>query len=574
MAEPIRKLGGKSGRPVISHDGGATWQYDEAAPAPAAAPAAPAGGPPKRFDQAAPGTDNALRTAQDAGRNLYEGVRGIGSAVTFGFDDEMATALGADPNDKAKGRAFSARQAELAGPYMPSASTMGEVAGTVATSVGGAGLARGVTGAGQKALAIGGSAAGQGALQGAGDAAAGEKVGGALGGAAMGAALGQGGKLVGKGLSAAGSMAPGLKRLADKARVNAAGMNPRAADDLPGGIPEAAATIRKHGIGKGLAGSNKMEMQAQQAIDNVEGQRENLRAPVRAAGDLASGGNVAHPLRKRAAELESANQARADYLRKRADEFEFQKQKSFRMEPETVPPGDPVTREMRPRKARPGQDTMVDPSNAERFAPTQVELPRGAGPRPGPPPTPQPRMRPVPTEIKSPRLYDIDQLRAARGENAPQKWASDAQGAESAKDIHQAFSNVEADLIDRNTPGAGGQYRQLGREEAVLMEARRGLLGADPGQIPAGKYDALRRVVSGGRLGNVYASGVEGAAGAAGAAARGGAAVQRAAGSLGAQSGASILTRRAQQQIDEAEYPEDEYYRQYMSNPDFQHSRR
>ncbi len=35
-----------------------------------------------------------------------------------------------------------------------------------------------------------------------------------------------------------------------------------------------------------------------------------------------------------------------------------------------------------------------------------------------------------------------------------------------------------------------------------------------------------------------------------------------------------FLTRRVVSEMESAEYPEDEYYRQYMSNPDFRHSRR
>jgi hypothetical protein len=323
-------------------------------------------------------------------------------------------------------------------------------------------------------------------------------------------------------------------------------------------------------VGKGIfTGANKMEMQAGRAIDQLEESRKGLKAGVEGEFAQSTGGAVAQRVRG-AADKIVGNDDRAKYLRKRAAEFEFQPSK--RIEQYTVPPEGTAgvgTKPMRPAKARTGQDTMFDPDNAERFAPTQVDLPDGVWPRPGPPAGVQGR-RVVDTQ--QPRLYSLDQLGEGRRENSPAKWSSDSQAAESQKAIHQAFSDTESDVIGRFDPVAGNKYRKLAREEAALIQAQQGLLGADSGGLPAGVYDAGRKLVRGGAAKNLWAKGVEGTAAASGP-------VGRMATSTGNSAvrnvpAASLLSRQAVQKIQSAEYPEDEYYRQYMSNPDFALSNR
>ncbi len=420
MDKPLRAVNKQTGETLILEGG--KW-VPEPAPESASAPRIDMGGqapaptapePSTRRFAEAPGStgDNLMQTARDAGRNLYEGVRGIGSGLAAGWDDEAAAAvqtglgklgpelpggnsyesnLRQQSADKAEGQAFSAQQNDQVGlEALPSANTFGQVAGS---AIGAKGTSAALKG-GTAATRLTSSAAAQGAVQGAGDATPGSRLEGAGKGAVIGAALGQGAKLAGKGLSAAGRGAQrmlspeqiaSLQAAADKARVRALGLNPGQVAREPGGVARQAETARKYGVGKGLfTGRQGMEDQAARGLEQASAGRAAIETAVPESA-VISGQQVANPLVARAKKLSGAgvSDEAKEYLAKAKD---VSSQPAVRRELRVTPvkpprpsPEDAVTREMPPRKG---------PQPVYRNTLDRGELPEGVGPAPGRPTVP------------------------------------------------------------------------------------------------------------------------------------------------------------------------------------------
>jgi hypothetical protein len=588
--EPLRKTGGKSGRPVISMDGGKTWTYEDESPSADTAPKSPnvdmggqvAPSAPRQFNQQPARPEDSLR---DAGRNLYEGIRGIGSGLLMGADDEAAGGLqtgfenirrnmggaplpggnstsqnmAAQAKDKHEGQEFSAAQNDAAGlEYLPSANTFGQIAGS---AIGAKGVGAGVKAAGvggNAAVRVGTSATGQGAIQGAADAQQGHRLEGAGTGAVTGAVLGKGAQLVGKGVSAAGravkraipqEMVASLQKGADKARVRALGLNPGQVMKEPGGVERQAAVARKYGVGKGLfTGRQGMEDQAAKGLEQASAGRAAIEQAV-PENAVVSGQQVSNPLVARAKELDGVDQAaRRRYLAQA---------KIMSTEPK-------VRRELVPDQPAPVQGGAAT-------------VPAGGAAIPAP----ARKFADVPYE--APREMNLAKLREGRQHYSPENWKNDSAPVRQKKDFRNAYAEGENALIERELPGKGAEYRGLGQDMHGLIEAQEGLAnaGGAGARMPTSKFDAARQLGRSGWAANQAAKVREAAPGAA-RAVRGigesmSGAADRAVNALGSEQGrqaTSVLTRQVTSQIENAEYPEDEYFRQYMSNPDYRHSRR
>ena len=620
--EPLRKIGGKSGKPVVSYDGGATWDYDNA-PAPQAAPA-PAGGaaidlggqrpaapaqPAERRFSTAPGSfaDNATQTAKELGQGLHEAARGVGSGLLMGWDDELADAMGADNagGQKQEMAARSATRADRVGKLMPSANTAGEVTGSLIGAKGAGAATRDAP-----ALArVAGSAATQGAVQGAGDAQEGGRLEGAAKGAAVGVALGQGGKLAAKAAGAVGrgvakvlpeSAVQNLQKYADNARVRAMGMNPGQVAREPGGVPRQAATARKYGVGKGFfTGRGKMEDQATAGLEKAGAGRAAIETGVNPTA-VVDGNQVAAPLVARARQFQGAaiGDEAAAYTAKARELASVQR-------PGVPRAPTPMAEAAPPPAPAAGPVGATDPGGKQGRAERMRRLLRGQPQqRPGAfdptvqdgpnakltsvPPAPPKKMglgvAPPPEQpFNAPREMNLEQLREGRQHYSPQNWAADSAPVRRKKDFRNAYAEGENALIERELPGKGAKYKKLGQDMHGLIEAQDSLAnaGGSGARLPAGKYDALRQVGRSGWAGNQKAKLQEALVPAARAVQGMGRGATKAAGKIAgvtgseeAQVGGSVLTRRVASAIENAEYPEDEYYRQYMSNPDFRHSGR
>jgi hypothetical protein len=587
---PKRARNPKTGETVVLVGGQWVPEPKAETQAPANAPApAPAAPSQRRYDMQPTTPLEGLK--RDVGRGLAEAGQGVLSAVTFGGDDEIAgginAAMGGDyeagrAKAEARKTALQARSKARAEEYGVPISSYGagEFAGTVAQTAATGGLSQGGSLAARGARVLG-SAAGGGAAEGALNAQPGDRLAGAARGAATGAALAGAMKAPAKLVSSVAKHAPGLSRRADLARLRSVGINPAHADELPGGIEGTTETLRKHGVGKGiLTGSGGMERQASAAVDQIEARRGALAA--NAANAVAPGANVAGPIRAAAPRIDDDA---AKYYNRKADEF------AFRTVEKQVPaprPAAPAPNELRvlreaieARKAAPDRISGLEPTQvASRPIDPNATMPGGRRPRPAapppaPPPAPEPEMMTVRERV--PRELSFAELQQGRRHYSPDNWAAGSQEAQAGKDISQAFSAAEADAVSRaNAPSAGAEYRQLGREEAHLLRARKGLLGgadqaAGARAVPLNAHDAARLLTPAGVLGNNKTKLLEAGAGVAkraGRAAPGMAERAAARAPVG-----SILTREAVRNIENSEYPEDEYFRQYMSNPDFRFSR-
>lgn len=570
--KPQRARNPKTGEVVILV-GGEWVPEPKAEPQSAPATLAPAGAP-RSYDMQRTTPWEGLK--KDVGEGLAEAGQGVLSAVTFGGDDEIAGGINAlrggdyeagRAKAEARKMALQARSKERAEEYGVPVSSYGagEFAGTVAQTAATGGLSQGGSLAARGARVLG-SAAGGGAAEGALNAQPGDRLAGAARGAATGAALAGAMKAPAALVRGVAKHAPGLTRRADISRLRSVGINPAHADELPGGIEGTTETLRKHGVGKGLlTGSGGMERQASAAVDQIEARRGALAA--NAANAVAPGANVAGPIRAAAPRIDDDA---AKYYNRKADEF------AFRTVEKQVP---------QPRAAAPAPQ----PDRISGLEPTQVarapidpnatapggRRPRPQAPAPAPQPAPDPEM--VTVRERVPRELSFAELQQGRRHYSPDNWAAGSQEAQAGKDISQAFSAAEADAVSRaNVPGAGDEYRRLGREEAHLLRARKGLLGgADPAAgaraIPLNAHDAARLLTPAGVLGNNKTKLLEAGASVAKRAQRAAPGMtQRAAARAPA---GSILAREAVRNIENSEYPEDEYFRQYMSNPDFRFSR-
>lgn len=551
--DPIRKTGGKSGRPVISMDGGKTWAYEDETPQAPSAPATPAApraqGEFRRAEDmvgangASPyGVNNLKATAQDPdlAQSALDAGEVMGSAAMLGGKDEVRGAAGAlmggdYEEERAKseartmaaqarmeGRAESARQDLGVGsplnplnavtnstPYLQAAGS-GAPAAIAAPAMGGAGVIR--------------AAATEGGVQGGLSAQPGQRGAGVLKGAATSAATAGALQAPAKVVKAVGGLTRPLVESADRARLRSAGIDPAQAH-ASGGIPETAAALRRNGV-SGIGTAGMLERKAADANVRIGNERADMRAAV-PADDRITGDAVGRRIEKAAGDR--------------------------------VPVADIAGQ----RRYADAADAV---SNQVVMRPVRAADPGLAATRPANQAIPRPEMRPE----KTPRLLGLDELVKSRryyGNKA--NFDRDAPEAFN-KDMHGAYAGAEADLVGRHT-GAGDRYSALGRDQKVMIDAQEGLLSNGGGSLPVSKLDALRRV-SRGLGGSVVATGLEGAAGVAKSAQ---AAAPGMAGRAQARVPAgSVLSRQVNQQISNAEYPEDEYFRQYMSNPDYRHSRR
>lgn len=584
MGEPIKMRNKRTGEVRVSMDGGQTWQAEAPAPEPQPQGGTDMGGQvapaaPRQFNQQPARPEDSLR---DAGRNLYEGIRGIGSGLLMGADDEAAAGLsqrmeqlrvdaGGAPlpggnsfsanqadqaQDKREGQEFSAAQNDAVGlEYMPSANTFGQIAGS---AIGAKGVGAGVKAAGvggNAAVRVGTSAAGQGAIQGAADAQQGHRLEGAGTGAVTGAVLGKGAQLVGQGVSAAGravakrippELIASLQKGADKARVRALGLNPGQVMREPGGVERQAQVARKYGVGKGLfTGRQGMEDQAAKGLEQTSAGRAAIEQAV-PENAVVSGQKVADPLVSRAREFQDAAIG---------DEAALYRSKAKELSSTPA-----VRREM-----------VVD------------QPPVDGATRPAGVPAPMPQRKFVDVPYEAPREMRLKDLREGRRYYSPENWKNDSAPTQRKKDFRNAYAEGENALIERELPGKGQEYRELGQDMHGLIEAQDGLAnaGGAGARLPSSKFDAARQLGRSGWAANQKAKVHEALPGAA-RAVRGigesmsGTAdkVTNALKSEQGRAGASVLTRQVAHQIENAEYPEDEYFRQYMSNPDYRHSRR
>lgn len=341
MPDPVYGKQKSTGKRVMSTDGGKTWvpAPDEAAPAPAGAATAPAA-PAKKFDQAAPGSDQLGRTLTDVGEKSADFARGVGTGLAFEGDDEIAgavnwlgTLIGASEGGYEGGRKDYQAKKDAAYERNPVSNVGGQITGGVLANLAAA-PAQGATAAGrgsaallkarQLATASKAAPAIQGAVTGALAADPGERLEGAAEGGATGYLLGRAGEGLAGGAKRllSGETAQKLQKGADKARVSAANLNPFKVAEQPGGVARQAATQRKLGIGKGLFDTpgNQLE-QAEEASTRIGTQRatvetEHAAAPVDrkavATGLRREAGGMAPVMRK----------GDIGYLQRRATEFE------------------------------------------------------------------------------------------------------------------------------------------------------------------------------------------------------------------------------------------------------------
>lgn len=515
------KAQSRSGRPLVYQGG--KWEYTDQAPK-------------KRRGTHVPDAEDPWRNAKKTGQELLSGAQdfliGAGTGLTMGFDDEIASAMGKDDYQKVKdeSRARSAALADRVGEYMPSANTVGEVAGSVAGAKGAGAASSGLKASGNMAARVAGrgaavaaSAPVSGAVAGAGESNE-DRVTGAVAGGAMGAAGGVVGKVL-KGAARLGSgqTARVARQGADRARVQAAGLNPAAVAEQPGGISGQAATQRKYGVGKGWFDSRAtQEDQVRKAIEGVERERGAIRQG--AAGQRATGVDVGRNIAREARKLTAIDEGYRHQLLNKANDISADEIIGY------GPGGMPVTR---------------------------------------------------------PRTLNIEELDRGRRHYSPDNWKGGPTDPD--KVIAGAYSDATEDLLERANPGSGAQYRSLGRDEAGLIRAQRGVLGPDAGEtprIPGSRADAIRQganmVVPRRALSNFGAHAQEANA----SAAEGVRDLTRKVGTAGpivegvdetmlqAGEAAGTVGGRAagrQMAIDANENDPYEFYREYMRNPEYRH---
>lgn len=509
----------------------------KAAPAPApAAPSAPdrSGMQFRRAedmvgaDGASPyGVNNLRATAPDAAQSALDAGEVLGSAAMLSGKDEVRGAAGAlaggdyeteRAKSEARTMAATARMADRAdnarrdlgveSPLNPlnAATNAAPYLQAAGAAVPAAIAAPAMGGAGAVRVA-----ATEGGVQGGLSARPGERGAGVVRGAATGAATAGVLQAPAKVVRSVGNLTRPLTESADRTRLRASGIDPAQAH-VEQGIPETAAALRRQGV-TGVGTTGALERKAADANARIGAEREAMRGAV-PPDDMVTGGMLGRNVRAAA--------------RKR------------------VPAADV-----------PGQRRYADAADAiENETYTRYVRPTAPGGRVQAVPAKRERLLPLDELVKSRKYYGN---KANFDRDAPEAFN---------KDLHGAYSDAEAALVDRHT-GQGAQYRSLGRDQAAVIDAQQGLLSSGGGSLPVSKLDAMRRV-SRGLGGSVLATGLEGAAGvaqSARAAAPGAAKRAAARAPVG-----SFLSRAAMQKIQEAEYPEDEYFRQYMSSPDFRHS--
>jgi len=621
-----------SGRKVVYRGG--KWDYADEAPA--------RQGRVVSGQELADMTDTSLgRVGRDIREGLEDAGQGIASALSFGWDDELAAKAGNEEYGarKAAREARSAARAQQAQDELglegagrllvPSASSAGAMLGTAVSGAGTGALAtRAATGLGRAAQAgvHGAELVGTSALEGAGNAAEGERLQGAAGAttgaSAIAGAVGLGGA-AGRGLVNA---APALARRADDLRVQSVGLVPGKVRGEPGGVERQAEVLREYGVGRGwFTGNRGMERQAEAGIAKAEAGRGAIEQFVPPDARIADEG-PADALRQYAVEIERADAPLGKRYARAADNLQYrpgteadrpvlpQRPYVYHASPAANAAGiaekgllpseggknfgwahnkgrvffspegakfdeskimdaagaDSVTRYRARATVAPvkganesvmQRDTPVSPDRLE------VQDPDGTWRRLRPDLPPPPTHGPVPRRVRREGGLGLDELKRYKQNYSPANYADASQDKEFRKNAAGVFRDAQNQLVENFVPGRGGEYKRLGQDEAALLRARDALVMKSEGPPPATTWEALRRMARSGVVGGWHAAEADLSKRALPALGR-----KMARGARASRGMGSFLARRASQEIENSEYPEDEYYRQYMSNPDFRHS--